>query len=75
MMAMSGSGGFILHTIKVFNDPDATSVTSHRHGPNKLQKSSEQVENTASQGGASSRTTDDCNYNGDTLMSDVTISP
>ena len=71
MMAMSGSGGFILHTIKVFNDPDATSVTSHRQ--KRLQKSSEQVENAAM--GASSRTMDDYNYNGDTLMSHVTISP
>ncbi|KAF8716094.1 hypothetical protein AX14_012426 [Amanita brunnescens Koide BX004] len=73
MMAMSGTGGFILHTIKVFNDPDATKVTSHRHRVKKLR--TEQVESVASQGGTSSWTMDDYNYNGDTLISDVTISP
>ncbi|KAJ3549898.1 hypothetical protein NM688_g5131 [Phlebia brevispora] len=29
-MNMSGSGGFILHTIKVYDDPSASSVVSHR---------------------------------------------
>lgn len=31
MMAMSGSGGYVLHTIKVFDDPEAMPVMSHRH--------------------------------------------
>jgi tRNA (adenine-N(1)-)-methyltransferase non-catalytic subunit len=70
MMAMSGSGGFILHTIKVFDDPDATSVSSHRHRATK-KLSEQQAESSASQAGASSRTMDDHDYSGDTLMSDV----
>ncbi len=67
MMAMSGSGGFILHTIKVFDDPDATSVTSHRHrAAKKLPTSSEQqAESSAGQAGASSWTMDDYDYSGD----------
>ncbi|KAL0951615.1 hypothetical protein HGRIS_008296 [Hohenbuehelia grisea] len=30
VMNMSGSGGYILHTIKVYDDPSAVPVTSHR---------------------------------------------
>ncbi|KAF8346964.1 Gcd10p-domain-containing protein [Amanita rubescens] len=76
LMAMSGSGGFILHTIKVFDDPDATSVTSHRQRITKKLPtlSEQQAESSAGQAGASSRTMDDYNYSGDKLMSDVTIS-
>ena len=75
-MAMSGSGGFILHTIKVFDDPDATSVTSHRQRATKKLPtlSEQQAESYAGQAGASSRTMDDYDYSGDTLMSGVTTS-
>lgn len=31
LMNMSGSGGFILHTTKVYDDPTASSVMAHRH--------------------------------------------
>ncbi|KAF8640591.1 hypothetical protein AX17_000253 [Amanita inopinata Kibby_2008] len=44
MMAMPGSGGYILHAIKVFDDPGASSVVSHRNKIKKLQTSSRQSE-------------------------------
>jgi len=41
LMNMSGSGGFMLHTIKVYDDPAANSVTAHRHHAKKARVSSE----------------------------------
>ncbi|TCD65435.1 tRNA (adenine(58)-N(1))-methyltransferase non-catalytic subunit trm6 [Steccherinum ochraceum] len=34
-MNTTGSGGFILHTIKVYDDPNASSVMAHRHKAKK----------------------------------------
>ncbi|KAK2461432.1 hypothetical protein APHAL10511_005895 [Amanita phalloides] len=71
MMSMSGSGGFILHAIKVYDDPDATSVVSHRHRT-KRPRTSEHAECSIVQEEdvTSWRTTYD-NGDGGTLMSDV----
>ncbi|RPD57093.1 Gcd10p-domain-containing protein [Lentinus tigrinus ALCF2SS1-6] len=40
MMNASGSGGFILHVIKIYDDPTASSVMVHRHRK-KVKQSSE----------------------------------
>ncbi|KAF7792269.1 hypothetical protein EIP86_003305 [Pleurotus ostreatoroseus] len=45
MMNMSGSGGFLLHVIKVYDDPTATSVVAHRL---KNKKARVEAETTAS---------------------------
>ncbi|PFH52253.1 hypothetical protein AMATHDRAFT_46381 [Amanita thiersii Skay4041] len=40
MMSMSGSGGAVLHAIKVFDDPKASSAMVQRHKPKKLNSES-----------------------------------
>ncbi|KAH8102396.1 Gcd10p-domain-containing protein [Cristinia sonorae] len=45
MMNASGSGGFILHVIKIYDDPNASSVMAHRHKVKKLR-----AENTSNTG-------------------------
>jgi len=40
LMNMSGSGGFILHTTKVYDDPTASSVMAHRHKAKKAKTES-----------------------------------
>jgi hypothetical protein len=41
MMVMSGSGGCILHAIKVFDDPEAIPAPSQRHRVKKPRVASE----------------------------------
>ncbi|TFK41846.1 Gcd10p family-domain-containing protein [Crucibulum laeve] len=56
MMAMSGSGGFLLHTIKVYDDPSASYVLTHRRQKTKKTKT-ETEEMGRVNGEASSRET------------------
>jgi len=38
MMSMSGTGGYILHVFKIFDDPDAQAVLIHRQKKRKVEK-------------------------------------
>jgi len=38
MMNMSGTGGYILHAFKIFDDPDAQAILVHRQKKRKLEK-------------------------------------
>ncbi|KAH9947122.1 Gcd10p-domain-containing protein [Amylocystis lapponica] len=44
MMNTSGSGGYILHAIKVYDDPAANPVTAHRHKAKKARLEDESAE-------------------------------
>ncbi|PPR01928.1 hypothetical protein CVT24_001267 [Panaeolus cyanescens] len=47
MMAMSGSGGFIMHTIKIYDDPNAQYALMQRRAKHKKQKTEEEVSSTS----------------------------
>ncbi|KAI0720061.1 Gcd10p-domain-containing protein [Cerioporus squamosus] len=49
MMNASGSGGFILHVIKIYDDPTASSVMVHRHRKKAKQSSQDPSEKDAEQ--------------------------
>jgi len=50
MMNMSGTGGYILHAFKIFDDPDAEAILIHRQKKRKVDKSTD-IQGTANPSG------------------------
>jgi len=50
MMNMSGTGGYVLHAFKIFDDPDAQAILVHRQKKRKVEKPAEAQGTTESPG-------------------------
>ncbi|KAG6813226.1 hypothetical protein H0H92_013113 [Tricholoma furcatifolium] len=61
-MNTSGSGGYLLHALKIYDDPNASSVLAHRHKPKKAKPST--VADTSSKANV------DAEKSADTIMLD-----
>ncbi|KAG6817921.1 hypothetical protein H0H87_012389 [Tephrocybe sp. NHM501043] len=73
-MMTSGSGGYLLHALKIYDDPNASSVMMHRHHKPKKAKTAEAGPTsgvTASAAGTSSEGVTSIEPSSDTIMLDV----